>query len=63
MLSTANLLPRVNLLKTVMTVVEKICPEKKHEFANVCLARNTVTFHQILRDSWGTSGVFFISLR
>ncbi|KAF4087849.1 hypothetical protein AMELA_G00076080 [Ameiurus melas] len=26
----------------VMKMVEKICPEKKHEFANVCLARNTV---------------------
>ena len=26
----------------VMKMVEKICPEKKQEFANVCLARNTV---------------------
>nr|XP_049594684.1 general transcription factor II-I repeat domain-containing protein 2 [Syngnathus scovelli] len=26
----------------MMTMVEKICPEKKQEFANVCLARNTV---------------------
>ena len=25
-----------------MKMVEKICPEKKQEFANVCLARNTV---------------------
>ncbi|GAA6225846.1 general transcription factor II-I repeat domain-containing protein 2-like [Lates japonicus] len=26
----------------VMKIVEKICPEKKQEFANDCLARNTV---------------------
>lgn len=26
----------------VMKMVENICPEKKQEFANVCLARNTV---------------------
>ena len=26
----------------LMKIVEKICPEKKQEFANVCLARNTV---------------------
>ncbi|XP_072303167.1 general transcription factor II-I repeat domain-containing protein 2 [Eucyclogobius newberryi] len=26
----------------VMTMVEKLCPEKKQDFANVCLARNTV---------------------
>ena len=26
----------------VMKMVEKICPEKKQEFANVCLAGNTV---------------------
>uniref|UniRef100_A0A8C6P2I3 SPIN-DOC-like zinc-finger domain-containing protein n=1 Tax=Nothobranchius furzeri TaxID=105023 RepID=A0A8C6P2I3_NOTFU len=26
----------------VMTIVEKICPSKKQEFANICLARNTV---------------------
>ncbi|KAF7245500.1 Carnitine O-palmitoyltransferase 1, liver isoform [Varanus komodoensis] len=26
----------------VMKMVEKMCPEKKEEFANVCLARNTV---------------------
>lgn len=26
----------------VMKMVEKICPEKKQEIANVCLARNTV---------------------
>ncbi|XP_063781329.1 general transcription factor II-I repeat domain-containing protein 2A-like [Pseudophryne corroboree] len=26
----------------VMKMVEKICPEKKQEFANICLARNTV---------------------
>ncbi|GAA6068887.1 general transcription factor II-I repeat domain-containing protein 2-like [Tachysurus ichikawai] len=25
-----------------MKIVENICPEKKQEFANVCLARNTV---------------------
>lgn len=27
----------------VMKMVENICPEKKEEFANVCLALNTVT--------------------
>ena len=26
----------------VMKMVEKICPENKQEFANVCMARNTV---------------------
>ena len=26
----------------VMKMVEKICPENNQEFANVCLARNTV---------------------
>lgn len=28
----------------MMKMVEKICPEKKQEFANVCLARNTVVW-------------------
>ncbi|GAA6101798.1 general transcription factor II-I repeat domain-containing protein 2B-like [Tachysurus ichikawai] len=27
-----------------MKMVENICPEKKQEFANVCLARNTVRY-------------------
>ena len=42
----------------MMTMVEKICPEKTQEFANVCLARNTVA-RRIKRgfirsrDSWG----------
>ena len=26
----------------VLKIVEKICPEKKQDFANICLARNTV---------------------
>lgn len=26
----------------VMTMVERICPEKKPEFANICLVRKTV---------------------
>uniref|UniRef100_K7G2H6 SPIN-DOC-like zinc-finger domain-containing protein n=1 Tax=Pelodiscus sinensis TaxID=13735 RepID=K7G2H6_PELSI len=30
------------LIECVMKMVENICPEKKQEFANICLARNTV---------------------
>lgn len=49
-LSTANFLLRVNLLK--MQMVEKICLEKKQEFTNVSLGRNTVAWRveEILSD-------------
>lgn len=46
----------------VMTMVEKICPEKKQEFANVCLARNTVArrtedISSDIKRQLGTRGV------
>lgn len=48
----------------VMKMVENICPEKKQEFANVCLARNTVALRieDILSDiqrQLGDRGVTF----
>ena len=56
----------------VLKIVEKICPEKKQEFANVCLARNTVVWRiedasSDIKRQLEAKGVeldfFFVSLR
>ena len=55
----------------VMKIVDNICPEKKQEFANVCLARNTVArriedissyIQRQLGDRGVTFYLYFISL-